>query len=52
VPPEDVAALAEAMDRLIADPAARAALGARAVEVAERFSEDAVMARWEELLRA
>jgi GalNAc-alpha-(1->4)-GalNAc-alpha-(1->3)-diNAcBac-PP-undecaprenol alpha-1,4-N-acetyl-D-galactosaminyltransferase len=52
VPPEDVTALAEAMDRLIGDPAARASLGARAAEVVERFSEEAVMARWEELLRA
>lgn len=52
VPPEDAAALANAMERLMIDPAARATLGARAVEVVERFSEDAVMARWEELLRA
>jgi glycosyltransferase involved in cell wall biosynthesis len=52
VPPEDVAALANAMERLIGDAATRATLGARAAEVVERFSEDAVMARWEELLRA
>jgi GalNAc-alpha-(1->4)-GalNAc-alpha-(1->3)-diNAcBac-PP-undecaprenol alpha-1,4-N-acetyl-D-galactosaminyltransferase len=52
VPPEDVAALANAMERLMGDAATRAALGARAAEVVERFSEDAVMARWEELLRA
>ena len=34
------------------DRAARAALGTRAAEIVDRFSEEAVMARWEELLRA
>jgi GalNAc-alpha-(1->4)-GalNAc-alpha-(1->3)-diNAcBac-PP-undecaprenol alpha-1,4-N-acetyl-D-galactosaminyltransferase len=46
VPVEDVAGLAAAMDRLIANPAARAP------EVVERYSETAIMNRWEELLRS
>jgi glycosyltransferase involved in cell wall biosynthesis len=50
VAPEDVGALAEAMDRLIQNPAERAALAARAPEVTDRFSEDAIMSRWDELL--
>jgi GalNAc-alpha-(1->4)-GalNAc-alpha-(1->3)-diNAcBac-PP-undecaprenol alpha-1,4-N-acetyl-D-galactosaminyltransferase len=50
-PAEDVAGLAAAMDRLIANPAERAALAARAPEVVERYSETAIMNRWEELLR-
>jgi GalNAc-alpha-(1->4)-GalNAc-alpha-(1->3)-diNAcBac-PP-undecaprenol alpha-1,4-N-acetyl-D-galactosaminyltransferase len=52
VPPEDVAGLAAAMDRLIANPAERAALAGRAPEVVERYSEAAIMDRWEELLRS
>jgi GalNAc-alpha-(1->4)-GalNAc-alpha-(1->3)-diNAcBac-PP-undecaprenol alpha-1,4-N-acetyl-D-galactosaminyltransferase len=52
VPPEDVAGLAAAMHRLIANPAERAALAARASEVVERYSEAAIMNRWEELLRS
>jgi GalNAc-alpha-(1->4)-GalNAc-alpha-(1->3)-diNAcBac-PP-undecaprenol alpha-1,4-N-acetyl-D-galactosaminyltransferase len=52
VPVEDVAGLAAAMDRLIANPAERAALAARAPEVVERYSEPAIMNRWEELLRS
>jgi len=51
-PPEDVAALARAMDRLIANPAERAALAARAIDVVDRFSEAAIMERWEALLEA
>lgn len=52
IPVEDVAGLAAAMDRLMANPAARAALAARAPEVVERYSEPAIMNRWEELLRS
>jgi glycosyltransferase involved in cell wall biosynthesis len=50
VPPEDVAALAHALDRLMSDAALRAELGSRAREVTERFSEDRVMAMWDALL--
>lgn len=50
VPPNDVAALAGAMDRLMADAAERQRLGARAPEVAERFSRDKIMNLWDELV--
>jgi GalNAc-alpha-(1->4)-GalNAc-alpha-(1->3)-diNAcBac-PP-undecaprenol alpha-1,4-N-acetyl-D-galactosaminyltransferase len=50
VPPEDVDALANAIERLIQHPAERAALAGRAIEVTERFSEEAIMKRWDELL--
>lgn len=50
VPPEDVDALARAIDRLIQHPAERAALASRAIEVTDRFSEEAIMRRWEDLL--
>jgi glycosyltransferase involved in cell wall biosynthesis len=52
VPAEDVAGLAAAIDRLIANPAARATLAARAPEIVERYSEAAIMNRWEDLLRS
>jgi len=51
VPPENVAALADAMAALMQDPARRSALGARAREVTERFSLDRVMATWETVVR-
>lgn len=50
VPPNDVHALAAAMDRLMADPAERHRLGARAVEVIERFSIERIMNMWDEVL--
>jgi len=50
VPPDDVAALAGAMDRLMADPQERQRLGGRAVEVVERFSTDRIMKLWGDLL--
>jgi glycosyltransferase involved in cell wall biosynthesis len=50
VPPGDPAALAAALDRLMADPAARGRLGARAAETAARFGVAPVMARWDALL--
>jgi glycosyltransferase involved in cell wall biosynthesis len=49
VPPNDVPALAEAMDGLLRDDARRAAFSERAVEVRDRFSMDAVTKRWETL---
>jgi GalNAc-alpha-(1->4)-GalNAc-alpha-(1->3)-diNAcBac-PP-undecaprenol alpha-1,4-N-acetyl-D-galactosaminyltransferase len=51
IPVEDVSGLAAAIDRLIANPAERAARAARAPAVVERYSEAAIMNRWEELLR-
>jgi glycosyltransferase involved in cell wall biosynthesis len=50
VPPEDVDALTNAIERLIQHPAERAALAGRAIEVADRFAEEAIMKRWDELL--
>jgi GalNAc-alpha-(1->4)-GalNAc-alpha-(1->3)-diNAcBac-PP-undecaprenol alpha-1,4-N-acetyl-D-galactosaminyltransferase len=45
-----VAALAGAMDRLMADPQERQRLGVQAAEVVERFSTDRIMKLWGDLL--
>lgn len=50
VPPENVDALARALVRMMGDAALRARLGARAVEVRERFSRERVLAQWETLV--
>jgi glycosyltransferase involved in cell wall biosynthesis len=50
VPPNDVNALAGAMDRLMANQAERQRLGANAVQVIERFSVEKVMNIWDNLL--
>jgi glycosyltransferase involved in cell wall biosynthesis len=51
VPPGDTAALVAALAALVDDPARRLRLGARATEVARRFSLDRVLALWEAALR-
>ena len=50
VPTEDVTALADAMDRLMADPQERQRLGVQAAKVVERFSTDRIMKLWGDLL--
>ena len=50
IPPDDVEALASAMDRLMANSAERERLGTRAVEVVERFSTERVMKLWDEVV--
>ena len=50
VPAEDDVALAAAIARLADDPEARRRLGARAVEVADRFSVERVASLWERIL--
>ena len=51
VPPNDVEALAAAMDRLMASHSERMQLGLRAVEVTERFGIEKVMALWDSLVQ-
>lgn len=51
VPPEDVEALACAIDGLLGDDARRTSLARRAVEVRNRFTIEAVSAQWEMLFR-
>jgi glycosyltransferase involved in cell wall biosynthesis len=52
IPPEDVEALAKAMDRLMSDEPERKRLASRAVEITERFGLEKVMGMWEELVKA
>lgn len=51
VPSGDRSALAEAMLRLMLDPAARTRLGREATRVIQRFSTERVLALWDESIR-
>lgn len=51
VRPDDVEALAAAMDGLMTDPLERQRLGVQAMEVVERFGINHVMKIWDELLK-
>jgi glycosyltransferase involved in cell wall biosynthesis len=51
VPPQDVPALANAMERLMSNEAERLLLARRAAEVAQRFSEGLFFQRWEAILQ-
>lgn len=50
VPKNDMNALAGAIERLAKDAELRSRLGKRAVAVADRFSPDWIMSRWDELI--
>jgi len=50
VPPGDVAALAESVQRLIEDPGLAEEMGHRATEVVDRFADDEVESMWVEVL--
>jgi glycosyltransferase involved in cell wall biosynthesis len=50
VPPADPKALADAMLKLMLDPAARTRLGSQATGVVQRFSTERVLALWDEAM--
>ena len=50
VPAQDLAALADSMDRLMSDASERRRLATRAVEVAERFGVERIMSMWEDVI--
>ena len=50
VPPNDVAALAAAMDQLMGNDSLRHSLAARAKEVTSRFSPERILGQWRDLV--
>lgn len=50
VPREDVGALAQALDRILADPGLREQLGARAAASAQRYMPEQILAEWDGLV--
>ena len=51
VPPEDVDALAEALDFMIAHPEERRRMGENARKITDRFGLEKVMGQWEQMIR-
>jgi GalNAc-alpha-(1->4)-GalNAc-alpha-(1->3)-diNAcBac-PP-undecaprenol alpha-1,4-N-acetyl-D-galactosaminyltransferase len=51
VPPQDIAALSQSLERLMENSGERQRLASRAPEVIERFNVNAVMSQWEELVQ-
>ncbi len=51
VPPEDIDALAAAMNRMMSDEAMRHRIGGNAGKITERFGIDSVMGQWEAVLK-
>jgi glycosyltransferase involved in cell wall biosynthesis len=52
VPPEDVSALAAAMERLMSSPEERRRIGGRAGRVVERFSLQSALEKWQSIFEA
>lgn len=52
IPDGDVAGLAEALRRMMADPALRARLGRAARKSMNRFSSEMILAQWQAVIRA
>ena len=50
VPPEDVDALAKALDSMISDPDRPGRMGETAGKITDRFGLESVMSQWEDLL--
>ena len=50
VPPEDVDALAKALDSMISDPDRPGRMGETARKITDRFGLESVMSQWEDLL--
>ena len=50
VPPEDVDALAKALDSMISDPDRPGRMGETARKITDRFGRESVMSQWEDLL--
>ena len=50
IPPGDVGALIDEMDHLMSDAGERRRLGARAVDVSDRFGVDRIVSLWQDLI--